>query len=186
MRKELLLNAGWFFKDMDGAVSPVDLPHTWNAQDGQDGGNDYRRGLCHYEKTFACPEFDRETQCVYLEFQGVNSIARVTLNGHFVISHEGGYYTFRKEITGMLQAENTLQVMVDNGINDRVYPQKADFTFYGGIYRNVKLIVLNKTHFDMDRYGGPGIMVTAEPEGGQVTVRTWNNGENTQVRTKIF
>ena len=83
MRTEILLQKDWVFTDMDGVSSAVDLPHTWNAIDGQDGGNDYRRGVCHYKKTFVCPEFDREKQCVYLEFQGVNASALVELNGKF-------------------------------------------------------------------------------------------------------
>ena len=188
MRTEILLQKDWVFTDMDGVSSAVDLPHTWNAIDGQDGGNDYRRGRCHYKKTFVCPEFDPEKQCVYLEFQGVNASALVELNGKFVIAHDGGYSTFRQEVTKFLLAENTLTVAVDNGVNDRVYPQKADFTFYGGIYRDVKLIVLNKSHFDLDWFGGPGIAVDAKPEKGrgQVTVRTWHEVENARVQVKIF
>ena len=188
MRTEILLQKDWVFTDMDGVSAAVDLPHTWNAIDGQDGGNDYRRGRCHYKKTFVCPEFDPEKQCVYLEFQGVNASALVELNGKFVIAHDGGYSTFRQEVTKFLLAENTLTVAVDNGVNDRVYPQKADFTFYGGIYRDVKLIVLNKSHFDLDWFGGPGIAVDAKPEKGrgQVTVRTWHEVENARVQVKIF
>ena len=188
MRTEILLQKDWVFTDMDGVSTAVDLPHTWNAIDGQDGGNDYRRGRCHYKKTFPCPEFDPEKQCVYLEFQGVNASALVELNGKFVIAHDGGYSTFRQEVTKFLQAENTLTVAVDNGVNDRVYPQKADFTFYGGIYRDVKLIVLNKSHFDLDWFGGPGIAVDAKPEKGrgEVTVRTWHEVENARVQVKIF
>ena len=90
MRNELLLMHNWLFTGKDGVTQAVDLPHTWNAQDGQDGGNDYYRGTCTYEKTFACPEFDRESQCVYLEFQGVNASARVVLNGEEVMTHDGG------------------------------------------------------------------------------------------------
>jgi len=188
MRTEILLQKDWVFTDMDGVSAAVDLPHTWNAIDGQDGGDDYRRGRCRYEKTFAIPEFDREKQCVYLEFQGVNASALVELNGKFVIAHDGGYSTFRQDVTKLLLAENKLTVAVDNGVNDRVYPQKADFTFYGGIYRDVKLIVLNKSHFDLDWFGGPGIAVSAQPKDGkgEVTVRTWHEVENAQVQVKVF
>ena len=177
MRIEQLLNGGWSFTYHDGSTQQVDIPHTWNATDGQDGGNDYWRGTCTYEKKFSAPEFDRETQCVYLEFAGVNASARVTLNDRQVMTHDGGYSTFRADITGFLQEENTLVVEADNSVNDRVYPQKADFTFYGGIYRDVKLIVLSKNHFDMDYFGGPGIAVSSEVYGadGNVRVRTWHN-----------
>ncbi len=187
MRTEQLLNSAWEFTDMDGTVQPVDLPHTWNARDGQDGGNDYRRGTCFYEKTFACPEFDRQSQRIYLEFAGVNASAQVTLNGQAVLSHDGGYSTFRADITDALQEENHLKVAADNSVNDRVYPQKADFTFYGGIYRDVKLITVHKDHFDMDYYGGPGIAVSATVEGtsGKVRVRTWHNAKEAQVQVSL-
>ena len=183
MRTELLLNPGWEFTDMDGNVTAVDLPHTWNAQDGQDGGGDYARGTCTYRKSFPMPSFDPREQCVYLEFQGVNASAALELNGQQIATHDGGYSTFRCEVTSLLQEENQLVVVVDNSVNDRVYPQKADFTFYGGIYRDVKLIVLNKCHFDMDYFGSTGLAVGAQVEGknGKVRVRTWHNGEQVQI-----
>ena len=177
MRKEQFLNKDWTFIFMDGSHHSVDLPHTWNALDGQDGGDDYRRGTCRYEKTFSCPDFDREEERVYLEFAGVNASAKVTLNSEVVASHDGGYSTFRCDITDFLQPENRLCVAVDNSKNDRVYPQKADFTFYGGIYRDVKLLTVSKYHFDLDYYGGSGLAVTPAVEGadGKVNVRTWHN-----------
>lgn len=176
MRKETYLHEGWKFTGPNGRVQEVTLPHTWNAKDGQDGGNDYWRGTCVYEKTFAAPAFGEE-ECVYLEFAGVNASARVLLNGREVMTHDGGYSTFRKDITAYIQAENTLVVEADNSVNDRVYPQKADFTFYGGIYRDVKLVVLHKHHFDMDYYGGRGIALSTQMEGEDalVKVRTFIN-----------
>ncbi len=188
MRIAHFLNKGWTFNGPEGSFQQVDIPHTWNALDGQDGGNDYHRGACTYEKKFSAPEFDPETQRVYLEFAGVNASAKVTLNGTECMAHDGGYSTFRGDVTGLLQEENTLTVTVDNSVNDRVYPQKADFTFYGGIYRDVKLVVLNKFHFDMDYYGGPGIAVTPTVEGttGKVQVRTWHNGQNATVSVSLL
>ena len=188
MRKEQLLMNTWLFTDKDGVTDAVDLPHTWNAQDGQDGGNNYYRGTCTYEKAFTCPDFDREQECVYLEFQGVNSSARVVLNGEEVMTHDGGYSTFRSDITNLLQKDNTLLVYVDNSANDSVYPQKADFTFYGGIYRQVKLITLNREHFDLDFFGGPGIAVDSVVSGttGKVRVRTWHNAEDAQVQIRLL
>lgn len=177
MRIEQLLNQNWTFSYFGEAPQPVDIPHTWNATDGQDGGDDYRRGTCFYKKTFPSPDFDKEDQRIYLQFQGVNASADVKLNGQPVMTHHGGYSTFRADITDLLQPENTLEVAVDNSKNDRVYPQKADFTFYGGIYRDVELITVNKNHFDMDHLGGSGLAVTPEVEGenGKVRVRTWTN-----------
>lgn len=176
MRRTQYIHEGWNFIYHDGSVQKVDLPHTWNAIDGQDGGNDYWRGTCVYEKDFSSPQFGEE-ECVYLEFAGVNASAKVILNGETVTTHDGGYSTFRKDITEFLQDKNHLVVEVDNSANDRVYPQKADFTFYGGIYRDVKLMVLHKCHFDLDYYGGRGIAVSAKVQGEDalVQVRTWAN-----------
>ncbi|MBR3742493.1 MAG: glycoside hydrolase family 2 protein [Clostridia bacterium] len=191
MRKRETLNQGWLFIGPDKKEIPVNLPHTWNAVDGQDGGNDYWRGSCVYTKVFDAPSYDPETECVYLEFRGVNATADVSLNGQKILHHDGGYSTFRKEITSILQKkENTLTVIADNSVNDRVYPQKADFTFYGGIYRDVYLIVVNKKHFDMDHFSGPGIQITAKPcEGykrGDVEINTWTNCEEGTVSVRIL
>ena len=179
MRHIINLNQQWEFTDLDGVKSVLDLPHTWNNIDGQDGGNDYRRGTCLYEKQFSKPDFDIEKQRVYLEFHGVNASAKVELNGKTVMTHDGGYSTFRSDITALLEKENTMKVWVDNSVNDRVYPQKADFTFYGGIYRDVDLLIVNRNHFDLDYFGGNGIQITAKPvEGykkGEVTIKTFTN-----------
>ena len=181
MRNDVLMNQGWTFTYHDGSKHNVDIPHTWNNLDGQDGGNDYWRGTLTYEKDFPAPAFDKDTQDVYLEFRGVNASAKVTLNGQVVATHDGGYSTFRANVTDVLQAENHIVVEADNSVNDRVYPQKADFTFYGGIYRDVHVIVLNKNHFDMDHFGGPGIAVLADVKGkdADVWVRTWHNAKGT-------
>lgn len=132
MRKSILINKGWTFTGKNGDVQNVDLPHTWNNIDGQDGGNDYWRGTCVYRRTFPKPEFGADER-VYLESRGVNASASVEMNGQPVGTHDGGYSTFRWDVTSLLKEENQLTVYVDNSRNDRVYPQKADFTFYGGI-----------------------------------------------------
>lgn len=178
MRKFVNLNDNWIFTYHDGNKQTVNIPHTWNNIDGQDGGNDYYRGTCTYNKTFEAPLFN-EDQCVYLQFKGVNASAKVYLNGNVIITHDGGYSTFRVDITDHIRETNDLTVEVDNSVNDKVYPQKADFTFYGGIYRDVDLIILNKNHFDMDHYGGNGLMITPVVDGlnGKVNVKTWNNCE---------
>ena len=185
MRKKQLLNTGWRFTGLDGSTRNVDIPHTWNALDGQDGGNDYRRGTCVYEKDFSCPRLDRGQRRIYLEFQGVNASAKVILNGTPITTHDGGYSTFRADITEVLREENRLTVEVDNSANDRVYPQKADFTFYGGIYRDVKLITVNKYHIDMDYFGGTGLAVTPSVDGS-VRVQTWHNAPEGTVRVELL
>ena len=165
MRNSISLNPNWNFSIKDQPAIDVNIPHTWNAIDGQDGGNDYYRGIGTYEKTFAKPDFDANTQDVYLEFCGVNATATVLLNGQKVASHDGGYSTFRANVTALLQEENDLRIAVDNTVNTRVYPQKADFTFYGGIYRDVNLLVVSKNHFELDYYGMSGMQITPEVKG---------------------
>ena len=161
MRKQILWNSDWLFArgDTPEKATPVTLPHTWNAKDGQDGGNDYYRGTCLYTKAFEVPDHS-DSEEVWLEFEGVAMTAVVTLNGHELTRHEGGYATFRVNLTPALAAQNTLTVAVDNGKNRTVYPQKADFTFYGGIYRPVHLLVVPKAHFALDYHGAPGLRVT--------------------------
>ena len=181
------LNKNWTFIYHDGTRQAVNIPHTWNNLDGQDGGNDYFRGTCTYETTFLAPAFGARER-VYLQFDGVNSSAKVILNGVEVMTHDGGYSTFRADVTELIKTVNEMTVYADNSVNDRIYPQKADFTFYGGIYRDVKLIVVNEHHFDLDYYGGPGIAITAEPDGtkGKVNVRTWANCEGAETSVVIY
>lgn len=178
MRRIISMNQDWLFTGRDGILVKAEIPHTWNNVDGQDGGNDYYRGTCHYTKHFDRPDF-AEGERVYLQFHGVNASASVTLNGAHVISHDGGYSTFRADITELLRAENELLVAADNSVNDRVYPQKADFTFYGGIYRDVELLIVSQEHFELDYYGGQGLKITptVDGEAGKVRVETWHRGE---------
>ena len=179
MREITKIMKGWEFTGPDGTTTTVDLPHTWNARDGQDGGNDYWRGTCIYRTHFAAPQFDTASHQVWIQFDGVNASAHVVLNGSPVCNHDGGYSTFRANITELLRDENELTVEVDNSKNDRVYPQKADFTFYGGIYRDVSLMVVSKNHFTLDYFGGPGIRITPTVQGvdASVQVTTWHDGE---------
>ncbi len=179
MREITKIMKGWEFTGPDGTTTTVDLPHTWNARDGQDGGNDYWRGTCIYRTHFAAPQFNTASHQVWIQFDGVNASAHVVLNGSPVCNHDGGYSTFRANITELLRDENELTVEVDNSKNDRVYPQKADFTFYGGIYRDVSLMVVSKNHFTLDYFGGPGIRITPTVQGAdaRVQVTTWHDGE---------
>jgi len=186
MRRVSKLMTDWSFAGGDERIEGLDLPHTWNNLDGQDGGNDYRRGLGVYTRKVAKPEF-HEDERVYLQFHGVNASAKVLLNDKCVCTHDGGYSTFRVDVTESLQEENTLVVEVDNSVNDKVYPQKADFTFYGGIYRDVEFLIVNKAHFDLDYYGGPGIKYTSQVNGDDATlqVSTYVNKEALTADTKV-
>ena len=176
MRKIVPVNDNWVFSK-EGTTEVITLPHTWNAVDGQDGGNDYYRGTCTYTKTFEKPAM-RAGDEVWAEFLGAAHTCDVTLNGVKLCHHEGGYSTFRVKLEG-LKEENTLVVTIDNADNNRVYPQKADFTFYGGLYRGVNLIVVPASHFELDYCGTPGIKVTPivdlEAKSAVVTVETWQN-----------
>ena len=167
MRKITSINSSWKFiqknvnenEVLATKAKKVNIPHTWNNKDGQDGGSDYYRGSCWYYKKLGKIKKE-EDEVIYLEFEGVHSIADVYFNDKLLTHHEGGFSTFRCRIDENLNDENIIKVKVDNSANDRVYPQWADFTFFGGIYRDVNLIRTNITHFDLDYYGSKGIKVT--------------------------
>lgn len=93
------------------------------------------------------------------------------LNGKQLANHDGGYSTWRVDLTADMQDENELAIVVDNAPNDKVYPQMADFTFYGGLYRDVNLIVVNDTHFDLNYFGGKGLVITPVMDGANANVR---------------
>lgn len=181
MRSSTDLCGVWDFTGPNGVAETVTVPHTWN---GQDGGNDYWRGTCTYRRSFRTPlDFDPSSQAAWLEFEGVNASADVSVNGAELAHHDGGYSTFRVDVTAQLRPageDNVLEVAADNSANDRVYPQKADFTFYGGIYRPVHLIVLPRAHFSLGYLGGPGIAVTPKIGDGEqdahLVVETWCEG----------
>ncbi len=178
MRQVLNFNTKWAFAKHANEVPStlpndwywVNLPHCWNNIDGQDGGNDYYRGTCYYAKSFEKSELP-DAQRYYLEINGANSSAEVYFNGEKLASHNGGYSTWRVDFTDYLKSENLLVIAVDNSANDIVYPQTADFTFYGGLYRDVNIICVNESHFDLDYYGGPGIAVTPEINGTDAKIK---------------
>lgn len=165
--KTQLINDNWkFYKDAKSfeaaagaAGESVNIPHTWNNLDGQDGGSDYFRGTCLYIRKLNVTK--QAGKVYYLEFRAVNSIADVYVNRKPVAHHEGGFSIFRANVTdALVDGENEIAVFADNSANDTVYPQMADFTFFGGIYRSVYFIEANESRFDLDYYGGPGVTVT--------------------------
>jgi len=179
MRQVLNFNAKWAFSKMATEVPAeiskkwdfVNLPHSWNAIDGQDGGNDYYRGTAYYAKELDkmdLPEADR----YFLEINGANSSADVYVNGKKLAHHDGGYSTWRVDMTAELKRSNVIVIAVDNAPNNTVYPQVADFTFYGGLYRSVNIICVSESHFDLEYYGGPGIMVTPVVNGADGVAET--------------
>ena len=164
-------NKNWEFSKEKVVWEQVDLPHTWNGTDGQDGGDDYYRGTCYYKKSLNKAELP-EYEEIYFEFDGANSSAEVFVNGSSAGKHDGGYSTWRVNITKFLQEKNEIIVAVDNAPNDHVYPQRADFTFYGGLYRDVNVICVKKQHFDLDYFGGTGVKITPEVRGKDAVVHT--------------
>lgn len=199
MRKVINLNNGWKFIREDAGLpaelpedwQDVDLPHSWNAVDGHDGNGTYYRGQCWYAREFSAPKQPLAGGRVYVEFPAAGQQARVYVNGQEVVYHEGGYSAFRADITDLCVEDGTnlLVVACSNEKNDRVYPQSADFTFYGGLYRGVNLISVPATHFDLDFYGGSGLKVTPTPsgDGALFHLESWITGgdENYTVMYEI-
>ena len=187
MRRVTKLSDGWKFLKHDMDVNTaiqyasrgedVSVPHTWNAIDGQDGGNDYHRGKCWYIRNLSKDEIEGER--TFLEINGASNSCEVFLNGRKLDSHEGGFSTFRTELTDYIFEENVLAISVSNESTDRIYPEKADFTFYGGLYRDVNIISVPYEHFELIKDGTPGIKVTPhvnlEEKSAVVTVETWQN-----------
>lgn len=174
MRTITDINRKWAFSKESASVPTamptnwcfVSLPHTWNALDGQDGGGDFYRGTCYYAKEIDTYEDIPSADRHYLEIRGANSSADVYVNGDKLAHHDGGYSTWRVDITNSLKdGKNLIVIAVDNSANDRVYPQMADFTFYGGLYRNVNIISVSDSHFDLDFFGSEGIKITPEKKG---------------------
>lgn len=173
MRKVINLNQEWKFSKQDvkdaNHISCSDtkwnlisIPHTWNAIDGANG-NEFHRGACWYRKIVSLPEQEKGNR-VFIEFQGANSVTDVFLNGKYLGQHRGGYSTFRFDLTEhfVFGESNVLAVKVDNSAFVDVYPLRADFTFYGGIYRDVNLIVVNPIHVDLLDHGSSGVYVVQE------------------------
>ena len=185
MRRVINIDKDWKFSKEASSVpttlpsdwESIDLPYTFNGDDGQDGGNDYYRGKGYFAKSLAKSDMP-DGEEVYLQLDGVNSTGTVYFNGKEICVHDGGYSTFRVKLDD-IKDENLLVVVADNSPNDYVYPQVADFTFYGGIYRDVSLIGVGKNHFDLDFYGAPGIAVTPEISGddAKITVDAYCDGE---------
>ena len=185
MRQIININKDWYFtkeiafpqKINNLKMEKINLPHTWNNIDGTDGGNDYYRGKCIYYKNLNHIDL-RDDEEIYLEFDGVNMSIRVFLNNHLVGEHRGGYSRFRFNITKYLNdKDNILVCYVDNSASREIYPQKADFTFYGGIYRDVNLIKVNKSHFQLDYFGGEGLKITPHVDG-EVEIEVFTSNSN--------
>jgi len=173
MRKIIPFNDNWSFTKDNVNWEPVTLPHTWNAVDGMDGRGEYHRGQCLYMNQLATPKL-REGERVCLEILALALSGSVSVNGKEAGRHEGGYSSFVVDITDLLHPctdedgapvealTNTITILADNAGRSHIYPQMADFTFYGGLYRGVNLMILPGTHFDVSFHGAPGLAITPE------------------------
>ncbi|WP_209123816.1 glycoside hydrolase family 2 TIM barrel-domain containing protein [Alkalihalobacillus sp. BA299] len=199
MRKIININDAWKFEkdDKEKAFNKiyndenweiVNVPHTWNAIDGANGF-DFYKGECWYRKEIFLDTV-HEGNKVFIEFNGANSITDVYVNGEYLGQHRGGYSIFRFDITDVIEfgKKNTIAVKVDNTVVDDVYPQLADFTFYGGIYRDVNLVIVNPVHFDLMDYGSQGVYIVQGEVSNQranLTVKSRlvnDNDEDKKVR----
>lgn len=200
MRNVISLNQNWKFIQKNVGLpasypadwQTVDLPHSWNAVDGNDGNGSYDRGNYWYAKTFTTPKQPLAGGRVFVEILAAGQQASVYVNGTKVTYHEGGYSIFRADITDLCKdgEDNLLVVECSNEMKDSVYPQNADFTFYGGLYRGVNLISVPNAHFDLEYYGGSGIKVTPQPTdcgGATFEIETFakNTDENFTVLYSI-
>lgn len=183
MRKSINWNQDWnFYKgelqeqiDASGSLhvqaktwEKVQLTHTWNALDGQDGGNDYYQGIAWYQKKFDYKnELGDTAKEVFLRFGAVNKMAEVFCNGKKVGEHKGGFSVFTISLTDYIQdGENEILVKANNSNDLPIYPRQADFTFFGGIYRDVELISFTEeSHFDVVSFGSDAIYVTPAVDG---------------------
>jgi len=168
MRKIINWNQDWQFAKCETAADaswePVTLPHTWNALDGQDGGGDYYQGIGWYKKEFT---IDSVWKRIYVRFGAVSKTAEVFCNGRKVGAHAGGFSAFTVDLSDCLhEGKNELTVRADNSEELPVYPRSADFTFFGGAYRDVELICFDtQNHFDVTTFGTDALFVTANADG---------------------
>ena len=161
-RQDISLNDNWKFRFshqvQKGTEIRVDLPHTWNAQDALSGKIDYKRGIGNYEKElFVRPEWKGKR--LFIRFEGVNNIADVFINRRHIGEHRGGYGAFIFEITGKVEygKENSILVRVNNGEQLDIMPLVGDFNFYGGIYRDVHLLITDETCISPLDYASSGV-----------------------------
>ena len=194
-RADLLLDGGWMFRFSHqvekSSSSPVSLPHTWNAQDALSGKIDYKRGIGNYQrKLYVRPEWKGKR--LFLRFEGANSVADVFINGKHVGEHRGGYSAFVFEITDRVRygADNQLWVRVNNGEQLDVMPLVGDFNFYGGLYRDVHLVVTEPACISLTDYASPGVYlrqtrVTPEQADVDAVVKLSNRGDAQEVQVKL-
>ena len=145
---------------VDDSWDHVQVPHCWNSEDGADGGNDYIRGKGWYITDIDLSDARYQDKDLYLEVQGACKITDVYVNGEYVGTHEGGWSTFRFDISAYVNdGVNQIALCVDNRVNS-LMPLSGDFTVFGGLYRDVNLIAVDDTHFDLNDHGSEGVLIS--------------------------
>jgi len=158
------INDGWLFTK-EGKSEMVNIPHTWNAIDVQDEKKGYYRDLCTYEKK-VWVEDNIEGKNVFVRFEGVNQEAELILNGKSIGTHVGGYTAFCFDVTGLVHnGTNDFLVRVNNRHNVDIPPLSADFNFYGGIYRDIELIITPSEHISLTHFASSGVYISTPKVG---------------------
>lgn len=164
----------------------VNLPHTWNTEDAFDEEDGFYKGPGWYAKVLSVPE-EWEGKQVYIEFEGANQETEVYLNGNTVGTHVGGYTAFRFNLSSHLLfgQPNLLTVRVTNEDNADIPPLQMDFTFYGGIYRDVRLIVADPVHFDLSNDASDGVFTRLDTVSHKLAeVSLYGKINNTKKRAR--
>mgnify|MGYP003583039551 FL=1 len=168
-RQIINLNQNWQFSKDEKVkgyqqlkYNVVNIPHTWNAFDVLDDEPGYYRGIGYYKKKLNLKP-DWKGKKVYLNFGAANQQTTVYLNGKKVGNHIGGYTGFTVALDHLkFDGKDEVVVKVDNSHNENIPPLTGDFTFFGGMYRDVSMTIVNQTHFADEVYGTNGIYVHAE------------------------
>src|ERR1035437_4141404 len=188
-REDINLDAGWRFirQDVAGAQTNgfddstwtlLNLPHTWNNLDGQNGGSDYYRGIGWY-RVHCAVDGSYTNRHFFLKFDGAFSVTDVYLNGNYLGEHQGGFAAFVFDATPYIQVDgdNLIAVKVNNAYNANIPPLSADFTFFGGLYRDAHLLVTDPVQISPLDYGSPGVYLK--------TTGVSSNSANLQVTTVV-
>ncbi len=198
------INSNWRFirEDVNNGRDPglddhdwqvVSLPHTWNGKDAFDDSQGYYHGAAWYRKRIHITQ-NLSGKQLFLKFGAVNQVAEVYINGHKVTEHKGGYTAFSVNITPYVNfgAENVIAVRVDNSYDHEIPPLSADFTFFGGIYRNVWMIATDPVHIDITDFGSSGVFIHTTEVSDQsaiVQVKTVvanNSDQNQDIRLETI
>ncbi len=184
-------NSAWEFElENSKAKETVNIPHTWNAEDPFNDGP-YFRGKGIYRKSIYIPK-DWSNRAVFLKFEAANQVTWLFVNDHLVGEHIGGYTAFVFDLTEALNfgTENNIRIEVDNSHNTDIPPLEADFNFYGGIYRDIELIVTGKSHFRLEGEAGGNLLIKT-PEVSEKNARVTfertivNPGKELDLQIKI-